>query len=103
VEISSSESNENLVLTILCDEFGFHAVKKSIEYKHDYQVVKMRNPSLISKIFNELSYRWQEGKAKEYFEALGEPLQYFLICHLAEDFINDKSFAGIQILESQSI
>jgi hypothetical protein len=85
------EYKGNLVTSILCEEFGCHLVYKSLEHKHNYENIKKHNPSLISQVFNELSYKWQDGKAKEYIESLEEWLQYCLICHLAEDYVNDKS------------
>jgi|688.fasta_scaffold67297_8 hypothetical protein len=90
---NSVESKGNLVTSILCEEFGYNLVYKSIEHRHCYENIKKQNPCLISKVFNELSYKWQEGKAKEYLESLEEWLQYCLICHLAEDYINDKYLA----------
>ncbi len=90
---NSVESKDNLVTSILCEEFGCNLVYKSIEYKQYYENIKKQNPSLISKVFNELSYKWQEGKAREYLESLEEWLQYCLICHLAGDYINDKHLA----------
>jgi len=86
------KSQNNLVMSILCEEFGDQIVCKSIEYKQSCNNLPEYEPSLISEVFNELSYKWQEGKAKEYLESLEESLQYYLICHLAEDYINDKSF-----------
>ena len=88
---NSDEANCNLVTSILCEEFGCHLVYKSLEHKHHYENIKRQNPSRISQVFNELSYKWQDGKAKEYVESLDEHLQYCLICHLAEDYVNDKS------------
>jgi hypothetical protein len=92
------ESQNNLVTSILCEEFGSHLVYKSMQHKRDYENLKVHNPSLISEVFNNLSYRWQEGKAREYLESLEESLQHCLICHLAEDYINDKFLVNSELV-----
>jgi hypothetical protein len=85
------ESQNYLVISILREEFGDQLVFKSIEYKQNYRDLIANEPSLLSGIFNELSYKWQEGKAKEYLDSLEESLQHCLICHLAEDYIYNES------------
>ena len=78
-------------MDILCEEFGSEIVCKSMGYRDNYKNFKKSNPVLISDVFNTLSYKWQVGKAREYLESLEEWLRCCLICHLAEDYVNDKS------------
>jgi hypothetical protein len=77
-------------LEIVCDEFGCHSVYKALKYKESYRNFKRDNPSSLSDFLNELSCKWQTGNAQEYLETLDEWIQICLICHLAEDYINDK-------------
>jgi len=45
------ESQNNLVMSILCEEFGCHIVSKSIEYKQSYKNLVRYKPSLVSEVF----------------------------------------------------
>ena len=89
--MTNSASNKKLIHEILCEEFGCHLVYKAMECKESYRNFKANNPNSISEFFNELSYKWQMGKAKEYLESLDERIQICLICHLVEDYFNDTT------------
>jgi hypothetical protein len=51
-------SKNSLIFEILCDEFGCHLVEKAIKHKETYRSFDRYNPSSISEVFNELSYKW---------------------------------------------
>ena len=89
-----SESKDSLVKKILCDEFGTLTVYRSMKHINDYKSFHGYNPSLISKVVNELSIMWQMGKARDYLESQEEWLQHCLICHLFEDYFVDTSLVG---------
>ncbi len=85
-----TRSSDCLILDILCNEFGNQLVSQALERKDYYKTFKRDNASLVSDSFDALSYKWQMGKSREYLESLELDLQHCLICHLAEDYINDK-------------
>ena len=85
------QSKDSLILEILYDEFGCPLVDRALTYKDSCKHFKIDNPSLMSDTFNELSHNWQMGEAREYIESLEEGLQECLICHLVEDYVNDKT------------
>ncbi len=87
--MKNSASQQSTVYEILCDEFPCHVVYKALQYKESYRNFKANNPNSISEFFNELSYKWQMGKAKEYLESLDKFIQIYLICYLVEDCVND--------------
>ena len=88
---SDTRSCSCLILDILCNEFGNELVSQALKYKDHYKTFKMNNASLVSASFDTLSYKWQMGKSREYLESLERDLQYCLICHLAGNYINDKT------------
>lgn len=92
---------ENLLVDILCNEFGLEIVFKALKYQDHYQILGKCSPVLLSDIFNILSYEWQAGKAKEYFESLEEWIRCCLICCLVEDYAGNKSCFNCRLLESK--
>ena len=84
------ESRNSLILDILYSEFGSQLVSQALKYKDYYKIFKRDNTRLVSDSFDTLSYNWQMGKSREYLKSLEINLQHCLICHLAEDYINDK-------------
>jgi hypothetical protein len=86
-----TRASDSLILDILYSEFGNELVSQALKYKDYYKTFKMNNANLVSDSFDTLSYKWQMGKSKEYLESLEVDLQYCLICHLAGNYINDKT------------
>jgi hypothetical protein len=64
-----------------------------MSYIDKYRVSKQKKLGTISDAFNKLSFEWQKGNARQYLESLEPELQYCIICHLMDDYINDKSNA----------
>lgn len=89
-------ARDSLVMDILCSEFGFCTVSQAMRHMDSYKCAKTEKLSVISEHFNKLSYEWQMGKAKPYLESLATELQYYIICHLMEDYINDKTSSAVQ-------
>ena len=85
-----TKASDCLILDILRNEFGNQLVSQALKYKDYYKIFKRDNTRLVSDSFDTLSYNWQMGKSREYLKSLEINLQHCLICHLAEDYINDK-------------
>lgn len=83
-------ARDSLVLDILCSEFGCCTVNQAINHMDSYQSHKKEKFGIIQEHFNKLSYEWQMGNARGYLESLATDLQYYIICHLMDDFISDK-------------
>jgi hypothetical protein len=89
-------ARDSLVMDILCSEFGFCTVSQAMKHIDSYNCAKKEKLGIISEHFNKLSYEWQMGNAKAYLESLATDLQYYIICHLMEDYINDKTSSEVQ-------
>lgn len=87
---------DSLVTDILCSEFGICTVCQAMRNMDAYHCAKKEKLSTISEHFNKLSYEWQIGNARAYLESLAPELQYNVICHLMEDYINDKTSSKAQ-------
>ena len=84
-------TRDSFVKDILCSEFGLCTIEQSMHYMDYYKVYREEKLKLIKDYFNQLSLEWQNGNAREYLESLEAEIQYCIICHLMEDYINDKS------------
>lgn len=84
-------ARDNLVMDILCNEFGFCKVNQAMGHIDSYNIAKKEKFSIIQEHFNKLSYEWQMGNARAYLESLASDLQDYIICHLMEEYINDKT------------
>lgn len=85
------KSKDSLIMDILCSEFGYYTVNKAINYIDSYNRFKQDNFKIIVEHFNRLSYEWQLGNARNYLESLATELQYYIICHLMDDYYSDKN------------
>jgi len=84
-------AKDSLVIDILYSEFGVCTVNQAMSHIDSYKSYKTEKRSIIQEHFNKLSYEWQMGNARGYLESLATELKYYIICHLMEDYINDKT------------
>jgi hypothetical protein len=86
-------AKDSLIVDILCREFGFPKVSEAMSYINYYNACKKEKRSTLSEHLSKLSCAWQMGNANEYLESLNAELQQCIICHLMEDYVNDKTRA----------
>jgi hypothetical protein len=79
-------ARDSLVLDILCSAFGCCTVNRAMSHMDSYKIYKKEKYSIIQEHFNKLSYEWQMGNARGYLESLAIDLQYYIICHLMDDY-----------------
>ncbi|MBD2178314.1 hypothetical protein H6F42_15455 [Pseudanabaena sp. FACHB-1998] len=89
--VKAVTARDSLVIDILCSEFGVGAVDQAMRHIDSYKIHRTEKSSIIQEHFNRLCYEWQIGNAKGYLESLATDLQHYIICHLMEDYINDKT------------
>jgi hypothetical protein len=83
-------TEDGFIKDILCSEFGLCTIEQSLHYMDQYKVHREEKLKLIKDDFNTLSFEWQKGDARKYLESLAEEIRYCIICHLMEDYVNDK-------------
>jgi hypothetical protein len=73
------------MLDILVNVLGFEMVSQALRNRESAKAYSKANPRVVSLQSLTLSYKWKQGKPKEYLESLPIDLQQCLVCNLANE------------------